>query len=154
MSDAQTSPTNRTSETSQLESRLGTFGGRIVHMAEELPETKPARHIRDQLTRAGTAPGAHYAEACSAQSHPDFTHKISLAAKEARESLYWLRVIRDAEWFDDGTLTSLIREADELVAMLFSSLKTARASAETSEEERLGRLGLATRDRWDRYECG
>ena len=109
----------------ELEARLAAFGGRVVAVTEELPSSKAGRHLHDQLLRSGTAPGAHYAEARSAQSDNDFTHKVGLAAKEAREALYWLRIVRHARMVK-GDLSELISEADEVVAILFSSLQTSR----------------------------
>ncbi|MFB6263133.1 MAG: four helix bundle protein [Bradymonadaceae bacterium] len=108
-----------------LQLRLAKFGGRVLGAADDLPSTHSGRHLRDQLSRAATAPGAHYAEARSAQSRADFIHKVALAAKEAREALYWLRVAEHAE-LADSRLDHLIGEADEIVAILFTSLQTAR----------------------------
>lgn len=111
-----------------LAKRLGTYGGRAAQLTHDLPDTKAGRQVRDQLSRSAMAPGAHYAEARSAQSHDDFVHKVALAAKEVRESLHWLRVALDAEMVEARDVRPLIGEADELVAILFSSLQTARTS--------------------------
>ena len=115
-----------------LAPRLGAYSGRVIDLTEALPDTKSGRHVRDQLLRSGTAVGAHYAEACSAQSQDDFIHKIALAAKEVRESLHWLHSIQNARAFD-GHVSDLIVEADELVAILFSSLQTARENRDDSK---------------------
>jgi four helix bundle protein len=116
----------------RFELRLAGFGARIVDLAAELTESKRARHIRDQLLRAGTAPGAHYSEARNAQSRADFIHKLGLAAKEAREALYWLRVAARADSLDPVPRDAL-REANELVAMLYSSVRTARERKESDD---------------------
>ena len=107
--------------------RLASYAGRVVAMISDLPDTIEGRHLRDQLLRSATAPGAHYAEARSAQTRDDFIYKLSLAAKEARESNYWLRVIVEAG-LGDTEATAISREANELVAILFQSLQTARAN--------------------------
>lgn len=112
-------------EGDDLAMRLGRLGGRVVEIVERLPETKAGRHICDQLLRAGTAPGAHYSEARGAQSRDDFIHKIALAAKEARESLHWLRVVHSTDYLDRDS-SAILEEANEIVAILFSSLHTAR----------------------------
>ena len=109
----------------QLEKRMGVFGGRITQIVDALAENPTQRHVRDQLLRSGTAPGAHYAEARSAQSNKDFVHKVSLAAKEASEARYWLRVVQHAGSVEMD-VSEAIDEVDQLVAILVSSLQTAR----------------------------
>ena len=122
-------PSSRKSQKSRgLANRLARTGGTILNLVEELPDSKAGAHLRDQLLRSGTAPGAHYAEARSAQSRDDFVHKVSLAAKEAREALYWLRVAHHCD-FLDSSVEPLVEELDEAVAMLFASLQTARKNA-------------------------
>ena len=70
-------------------------------IAERLLEFAIAgRRLASQLVRAGTAGGAHYEEARGAESRADFVHKIRLAAKEVRESRYWLNVIQRAKLLD------------------------------------------------------
>ena len=109
----------------ELAERLAKYAGEVLRVAAELPDTKEGRHVRDQLMRSGTAPGVHYAEARSGQSAKDFIHKVGLAAKEARESVHWLRtsvyarfVKRDFGW--------LIDEGQQITAILTASLQTAR----------------------------
>jgi four helix bundle protein len=64
--------------------------------------------------------------ACGAESRADFIHKLGIANKELREALYWLRLTDEAELVVDRGLEALIREADELIAILTSSIKTAK----------------------------
>jgi len=78
-----------------------------------------------QLVRAATGGGANYEEARGAESRADFVHKTSVAAKEVREALYWLRLIQQAKLVD-ANVAPLIQEANELLAILSSSVKTAR----------------------------
>lgn len=115
-----------------LAERLARYAGEVLRVAAELPDTKEGRHLRDQLLRSGTAPGAHYAEARSGQSAKDFIHKVGLAAKEARESVHWLRtsvfalfVKRDIAW--------LVDEGQQITAILTASLQTARNNRRRSE---------------------
>jgi four helix bundle protein len=115
----------RTKKGNELAERLAKYAGEVLRVAAELPETKEGRHVRDQLLRSGTAPGAHYAEARSGQSTADFIHKVALAAKEARESVHWLRTAVYAR-FVKRDITWLIDEGDEITAILFASLQTAR----------------------------
>ncbi len=75
--------------------------------------------------RAGTAGGAHYDEARAAESRADFVHKLRLGTKELRETSYWLRVAAMARLLKQD-LSALLREIDELVAILIASARTAR----------------------------
>jgi four helix bundle protein len=84
--------------------------------------------------RSATAGGANYEEARSAESRADFAHKVSVAAKELRESLYWLNLIWKAQLMPSGPLNELAREAHELIAILTASAKTARAGLEKNEK--------------------
>lgn len=74
----------------------------------------------------------NYEEARGAESRADFIHKVGVANKEVREALYWLRLAQDAALVVDGDLDALIREANELVAILTASIKTARQREVTS----------------------
>lgn len=70
--------------------------------------------------------GANYEEARGAESRADFIHKVGIANKELREALYWLRLTEEAALVTDSDLAALIREADELVAILTASIRTAK----------------------------
>ena len=120
---------NRNLRGDKLEARLGNYGGRIMRVIDDLPSSDAGRHLKDQLLRCGTAVGAHYAEARNAQSTKDFIHKVSLAAKESRESLYWLRAAHKSGLLE-GDLSGLLDEADHIVAILFKSMQTARQNKE------------------------
>lgn len=114
-----------------LEERLARYAGETLRVAAELPNTKEGRHVRDQLLRSGTAPGAHYAEARGAQSSADFIHKVALAAKEARESVHWLRTTVYAR-FIERDISGLVDEGQQITAILTASLQTARKNVSTA----------------------
>ncbi|MBX3192388.1 MAG: four helix bundle protein [Labilithrix sp.] len=99
---------------------------RVVRMVEGLPRKLMTRHISQQLLRAATAGGANYQEARHAESRADFIHKVRVAAKETSETLYWLQLL---ERLGVSDLGPLMREADELVAILVASANTARANS-------------------------
>jgi four helix bundle protein len=80
--------------------------------------------IGGQLLRSGTSVGANIEEAQAAQSRADFVAKMSIAAKEARESHYWLRLLRDSRIGPADEVTGMIRDADELVRFLTAIVKT------------------------------
>ncbi len=116
--------------------RLITFGASVVRLVSALPHDRAGKHIADQLLRSATSGGANYEEARSAQSRRDFVHKVSLAAKEMRESTYWLGLVERAALVPGFDVGPLLREAGELVAILMSSVRT--AGARVNEEPGTG----------------
>ena len=95
------------------------------------------------MIRSGTGGGANHEEARGAASRADFIHKVSVATKEMRESLYWLRLVQDAG-LTDHPLDALVQEADELVAILSASVKTARQGVKATTPAK--RQSWRTRD--------
>jgi four helix bundle protein len=70
--------------------------------------------------------GANYRSACRARSKADFVSKTGIAIEEADESLFWMELLIEADIIPENRLTDLMKEADELVAILTASAKTAR----------------------------
>ena len=97
----------------------------MVALSKVLPRTDAGRHISQQLLRSGTSAGANYEEARAAESRADFVHKVRVATKELRETLYWLRLLRRSALVD-ASLEALEAETNQLIAILTSSAKTAR----------------------------
>jgi four helix bundle protein len=81
--------------------------------------------ISKQLLRSGTSVGANVEEATAAESRKDFIHKMSLASKEARESMYWLRLLSDSDLVPELDLSAELTDAHELVRLLTSIVKSA-----------------------------
>jgi len=108
-----------------LEDRLIDFAVRIGKVADALPETRLGQHIADQIVRSGTSPAPNYSEGCAAESRRDFAHKLSISLKELRETKTWLRLIRKAELLPAQRLYAITDEADQLCAILSSSIQTA-----------------------------
>ncbi len=80
--------------------------------------------ISKQLLRSGTSIGANVEEAIAAESRRDFIHKMALASKEARETVYWLRLLKDSDLVAELDVASELERARELVRMLTSIVKT------------------------------
>ena len=108
-----------------IAARLVDFGAGVVRLVSALPQDRVGKHIADQLLRSATSGGSNYEEARSAQSRRDFVHKVSLAAKEMRESVYWLGLVERARLAPHQEIPPLHREASELVAILMRSARTA-----------------------------
>jgi four helix bundle protein len=93
---------------------------------QALPRNAAGRHVGGQLMRSGTSAGSNYEEARGAESRADFVHKLAVSWKETRESSYWLRLIHRAALVKPERIQELIREVEELSAILAKSLSTAR----------------------------
>lgn len=79
---------------------------------------KSVANLSNQLLRAGTSVGANNAEATSAISKADYKSKSYIALKEARESLYWLKLLHRNKYLNDVEFQSLYDDCDELVKVL------------------------------------
>ena len=99
------------------------FALRIIKLCNKLRQ-ESQYEIAKQLIRSGTSIGANVEEALAGVSKKDFVHKMSVASKEARETLYWLRLIRDSEIIKKDKIKDLIELSEELVKMLTSIVKT------------------------------
>jgi four helix bundle protein len=103
------------------------FAVRVVRLCRFLDEQdRVSRTLANQLLRAGTSIGANIEEAQAGQSKADFTAKMAIARKEARETLYWLRLLKAAEIVESEKLNDITKEADELVRILTSIVKTSQ----------------------------
>lgn len=80
--------------------------------------------LSKQLLRSATSVGANVEEALAGQSRADFLSKMSIASKEARESNYWLRLLRDSQAIDKSEIEPLLKESESIVNMLTSIVKT------------------------------
>ena len=98
---------------------------KLCQILDQTPGTN--RVIANQLLRSGTSIGANVEEAQAGQSKPDFISKLSIACKEARETLYWLKILSETNILPSQKLESITSESNELVAILTSIIKNARA---------------------------
>lgn len=101
--------------------RTAKFGEDIIDFAKTITPTSVTRSLIGQLVRAGTSVGANYSEANEAHSKKDFKYKISIAKKESKETMHWLRMITRADKSKNKAARKLYKEAHELV-LIFSSI--------------------------------
>ena len=87
-----------------------------------------SRMLGKQLFRAGTSIGSNIEEAQGGQSRADFISKISIARKEARETLYWLRLLSEAKFISPGKLNDITSECNELISILTAIIKKTQKS--------------------------
>ena len=100
---------------------------RAVKLCQELDRVPGAsRTLANQLLRAGTSIGANVEEGQASQSQADFISKYSIACKEARETLYWLRLIVASEIVPEPKVKDMIEEANQLIAILTTIIKKCR----------------------------
>src|SRR5260221_12921676 len=113
----------------ELRERTFRFACRIICFCGKLMPRGPVqKHIAVQLVKAATSVGANLEEATAGQSKPDFITPNVRSLKEARESHYWLRIIQETEQDLKGDLQPLLGEANELVAILTTLVRTARSN--------------------------
>jgi len=99
---------------------------RILRLCRALPRTQEARILGAQLLRSGTSIGANYRAACRGRSRAEFLAKLGIVLEEADETVFWLELIEEAAIFPEGKLLSLCKEANELVSIFVSSVRTAK----------------------------
>ena len=83
--------------------------------------------LSKQILRSGTSIGANIEEAIGGQSTKDFLHKLSISYKEARETHYWLRLLRDSTYISKEESIVLIEKCEELLRIIGSIQKTTKA---------------------------
>jgi four helix bundle protein len=107
--------------------RTKAFARRIIRFYVALPKDDVvAQVLGKQCLRSGTSVGANYREARRARSKAEFISKIGDCLKEADETLYWLELILDEAFVSPQRLQPLVKEADELVAILTTISKHSR----------------------------
>lgn len=109
-----------------LEKRLAEFSIRILKLVKALPTTSENIIYGRQIIRSSSSIGANYAEATCALTKKDFTHDINKCRKEAKETLYWLFLIKTANPKESLRMNAIIDEAEQLVKIFQSSVATAR----------------------------
>ena len=109
-----------------LEDRLIDFAVQIIKVSDALPYNAVGRHVAKQIIRSGTSPAPNYGEAQSAESRPDFIHKMEICLKELRETKVWLKMIIRAQLLKVTIdVNPVIDENDELISIFVASVKTA-----------------------------
>ncbi len=112
----------------EMKKRTRLLALRVIRLVESLPATRTADVIGKQVLRSGTSVGANYRASCRAKSRADFVAKMGIVEEEADETIYWLELLIESGQVKKERLESLLDEANQIVAMVVSSIKTARAS--------------------------
>jgi len=106
-----------------LEKRTFDFAVEVVKFLKGIKYSKENEVIKYQLAKSATSIGANYEEAQGAYSRDDFKYKIGICFREAKESNYWIRIIKAANISRDEILNYLIKESDELKKIFSSIMK-------------------------------
>ena len=116
-----------------LQMRTKSFALQVIRYCERLPNDETSKVLKRQLLRAGTSVGANYRAACRAKSKPAFISKMGDVLEESDESGYWIELLVDSGKVVPQASASLLREANELVAIAISSINTAKRNSGTDE---------------------
>lgn len=104
------------------------FAIRVVKLYKHLSQEKKEFVLSKQMLRSGTAIGALIKEAEHAQSKADFLNKMNVALKEANETEYWLRLMKDTEYLNETEFQSIKNDCSELLKLLISIVKSTKTS--------------------------
>lgn len=111
-----------------IKQRTFEFALEVVHLCRKLEERRGVtKTLSKQLLRSGTSIGANVEEAHAGQSRADFINKYSIALKEARETVYWLRLLHEAEERNDGRILKMQSEAEEIAKIIGSIIVNTKA---------------------------
>ena len=106
--------------------RTKQFALRAIRLVDSLPRRRSADVIGNQLLRSATSVGSNYRAACRGRSRQEFCAKLGVVEEEADESVYWLELLADGALVRKELVADLMREANEILAMVVASIKTAK----------------------------
>lgn len=109
-----------------LLSKTFAFAIRVVNLCRYLREHRSEYVLSKQLLRCGTSIGANAEEANSGQSKKDFISKLQISLKEAKETRYWLRLLKETDYLTTAEFESMHQDVNEILQLLTSILKTAK----------------------------
>jgi four helix bundle protein len=112
----------------KMKERTKDYANRVVRLCAALPAHWIAQTLGKQLLRSGTSVGANYRSVCRAKSTADFINKLRVVEEECDESLFWMELLVDNDMVKGARLRDLMREGNELLAIVVASAKTARIS--------------------------
>ena len=113
---------------SVLSTKSYAFALRIIKLYRFMADEHHEYVLSKQILRSGTSIGANIEESVHAQSKTDFIHKLSISQKEANETNYWLRLLKDAGYIEEKLAESFLTDCDEIQRLLAASIKTAKSN--------------------------
>jgi four helix bundle protein len=109
-----------------IKDRAFDFSVRIVKMVREMSKDPAGYALASQIVRSGTSIGANIEEAQGAISKKEFIHSMQIALKEARETFYWIKVIRGANLLNISRTDLILKESMEILKILTTIVKHAK----------------------------
>jgi four helix bundle protein len=110
----------------EMKTRTKEFAKDIINLCRKLPNNREGRLIGNQVFKSGTSVAANYRAACRGRSKAEFIAKLGIVEEEADETLFWLEIIEEMNIYDPSSVDSLMQECDEIIAIMVSSVKTAK----------------------------
>lgn len=108
----------------ELQRRTKRFHVNVINTCRQLPRDTAGFEVGKQLIRSAGSVGANYRAALRAKSPADFIYKLEIVIEEADESAYWLEISEETNLLVPQYTDPLIKEANELVSILVTSVKT------------------------------
>ncbi len=109
-----------------MKDRTKKFAKEIIFLCRKLPKNREGYLIENQIFKSATSIASNYRAACRERSKAEFIAKMGIVEEEADETLFWLEVIEGVEIFKRESNTSLMRECNEILSIVVSSINTAR----------------------------
>ena len=116
-----------------LRDRSFAFALRTIKLNKYLVSEHHEYTLSKQVLRSGTSIGANIEESIHAQSKSDFVHKLSIAQKEACETRYWIRLLKESDFIQPKLADSLLSDCDQLQRLLAASVKTAKQNLQKEQ---------------------
>ncbi|MGR3220218.1 MAG: four helix bundle protein [Candidatus Anammoxibacter sp.] len=110
----------------EMKEKTKAFALCVIKLVEGLPNNRISNILCKQLLRSGTSVGANYRSACRAKSQADFIAKMGIVEEEGDESMYWMELLIDSGITNEKDVKPLLVEANQIVAITVTSIKTAR----------------------------
>ena len=110
----------------ELQQRTKAFALRIIRVFKSLPQTDDAIILGKQLLRSGTSVAANYRATCRARSRTEFIARLGVVVEEIDETVLWIELLGESEILPAERLSSLLKEANELLAIFITSQMTAK----------------------------
>lgn len=102
----------------------------VIELSKRVSNQEVEHIIIKQLIRSGTSVGANLQESVGGRSKKDFLNKLYIAYKEARESLYWMNLLKDSHYISIEEYSKIGKQLDEIIRILGASIRTTRADVD------------------------
>lgn len=126
----------RSTDVRDLKARMKQFGLRTIRLTQSLPKSREADVLGRQLLRSATSVGANYRAACRARSAAEFQAKLGIVEEEADESAYWIEMLIESGLVKASRVEGLLAEANELTAIVVTSITTSRRNGTKRTRQR------------------